>query len=308
MRYNPKDFGAIGSGADTIAINAALAAIRTDVGGVLELDHLGGYDVGPLDATNCNRMRIEIDPQTVVRGSMMTAANQAPIFDLSFSHEVDVEGGSVFAGTVDPWNPSPPNIYPLTAFYVAGGSDKTRFQSVKMTGWFKSAALAICSAVSVTIDHCQILQRQGGGSDFGGCAPPAVCLSSNPGEWGLHSIFQTQPNLGYVNDIDFNDTEIHQVAAGPPSGWTTYLRNANHVTFHAGLSDSSHTAHMLFQGVNKEITLFAPKFYSELGRVADHIFDGVNGAVSNLRVYAPSPNGIQSACSGQISMVPYFQG
>jgi hypothetical protein len=76
-------------------------------GGILELDNKAGYDVGPLDLTNCSRLRIEIDPVCVVRGSMMVAGAQAPVFDLSYSHEVEIHGGSVFAGTGDPWSPTP---------------------------------------------------------------------------------------------------------------------------------------------------------------------------------------------------------
>src|SRR5947209_2777898 len=66
---NPSDFGTVGAGDDTAAINAALAAIRADGGGVLELDGAktaGGYQtaylVGPLNATNCSKLKIQCDP------------------------------------------------------------------------------------------------------------------------------------------------------------------------------------------------------------------------------------------------------
>lgn len=293
--YNPADFGAIGVGSDTAAINAAIAAIRSDGGGILQLNNIAGYDVGPINATNCKRMRIEIDPVCVVRGSQMVYGNQAPVFDLSRSPECEVHGGTVYAGTGDPWSPSPPSVLPLCLFYIAGGIDKVRLVNMKINGWCQSGMVAICSSVSVTLDHCQIMQRQGYLAPFAS-APPALVLSSDPGEWGLRSIFATAlPNLGYVNDIDIINTEIHQLATGT-GGWTTYLRNANHVSFLGGLSDCSMTGHMLFQGVNDDVTLFSPKFYSEMGIKPQYVFQS-QGTITNLAAYNPWPNNISSACS-----------
>lgn len=295
MRRNPKDFGTIGAGDDTVAVNDALAAIRTDGGGILEMDGRA-YDVGPLNATSCKRMKIQCEPSTIVRGSLMTTP--APILDLSGSPEVDIENGHWWAGMGDPWNPSgDPEVHPLAAILIAGGVDKVRLVSVKSGGWCTAGIVSIISCVSVTLEHCQLLQRET--VQPTGMVPPALVMSSNPGEWGIASIFAPQMvNLGYVNDINIMSSEVHSVGSVGALGWTTYMRNANHITFVAGHHSSAHSAYMVFQGLCDTVTTVGHKYYSEAFHLPLHAFEIFQvGQCNNLRVYNPWPSNLQGACT-----------
>lgn len=299
MRRNPKDFGTIGAGDDTVAVNDALAAIRTDGGGILEMDGRA-YDVGPLNATSCKRMKIQCEPSTIVRGSLMTTP--APILDLSGAPEVDIENGHWYGGLGDPWgNPPAPAVHPSTAILIAGGIDKVRMVSVRATGFFGSGCVSIISCVSVTLDHCQLLQREP--VQPTGMVPPSLVMSSNPGEWGIASIFAPQMvNLGYVNDINVMSSEVHSVGSPGQLGWTTYMRNASHITFVAGHHSGMHEAYMLFQGLCDTVTTVGHKYYAESGNSEldlrpNHVFQIWQvGQCNNLRVYNPWPSNLQGAC------------
>jgi len=303
VRHNPKDCGTVGAGNDTAAINAAIQAIRQDFGGVLELNGANTtpgnrrYLVDRINGTAAPKMKIEVDPGVIVEGSLQTAQTRGPILDLTGSPEVDIENGYWWAGTGNPWDGNsrqPPTISP-TAVILIANADKTRLVSVKPWGYANSM-VAVISGVSVTIDNCQLLSLSGLQTEFGASmSPPSLMLTSNPGEWGITSSFQTIQNYGYVNDVNVVNSEVHLVGTTQGVGWTTYMRNANHIFFSGGHSDCSQTAHMLFQGLNETVTIVGHKYYTELGHLPTHIFEG---QCNNLRVYNPWPQSLQSSCSG----------
>lgn len=303
MRRNPKDFGTVGAGDDTAAINAAFAAIRQDGYGVLQLDgatangHQRFYDVAALNATNCNRCTVEIEAGIVVRGSKQTTP--AAIFDFAFAHEVHVENnGHIYAGLLDPWSGNnPPSVLPLAGILIGGDSDKTLIDGQGMvTGFFQSGCICAVSAVSIRIAGLtQLIQRWGGNT----LGPPALMLSSNPGEWGIQSLFAPlSQGVNAVANFSFAGGEIHQVgrAGGPGSGWTVYLRNTQATSFSDVLVGGSASAHFLFQGSNSDVNMSGVCFRNDLSHNPSYVLEN-QGSPPNVRLFGPSPANLGLACT-----------
>lgn len=310
---NPKDFGTVGAGDDTAAINAAFSAIRTDGYGVLELDgaqSAGGYarfyDVGSINAQYCSRSTLQLHSGIVLRGSQMSTP--AAILDYGFSHEVvlDIQG-AIYGGVNGPWgneSPSPAPVRPLCGILAGGDADKILIRSPKVTGWFKSACIGAISCASIEVEgQAQLIQRQPVMGDFGPSAPPALVLSSNPGEWGLQSVFTPLTNnVNAVVNFIWRGGEIHQIngIGGAGTGWPIYMRGIQVAAFRDVLIDTSRSAYGLFQGPNSDIIFDGCCFRNaeSSGGLPANPVSVFEGGATNLRVYAPSPNNLQDACTG----------
>lgn len=239
--FYPKDYGTVGAGNDTAAIQGAINAIRTNHGGKLVLDRDAGFVTDCLDATNCSNMEIVSDLGCIVTASV---THTAPVIDLCNSHNVRIDN---LVMTLP--SPGLPIIYPKAAFLIFG-SDKTTLNNVTVNGTASSAILAAVGASSVSIRDTQLIQ-------WDPHAPTLMLSTTN--DWGISSMFYSG-SLSATNVPDWylEQTELHQLGNGE---WTVYMRNADHIVFSGGLSANFHTAHVLFQGTCSNITDVGRKFY-----------------------------------------------
>lgn len=284
MNFYPKDFGTVGAGNDTAAIQGAIDAIRQDGGGKLILDRAEGFVTDCLNATYCSNLEIVADLGCIVTASV---THQAPLIDLCKSHNFRAD--CLVITLPEPFKPV---TYPKAAFLLHGG-DKYTFNNLTVNGTASSALICAVGASSATMRDCQLIQWDP--------SAPTVSLSTEA-DWGISSMFYSG-TLSEINMPDwyFAQTEIHQLGGGQ---WTFYGRNVDHITFRDGLSSNNQRAHYLFQGNNAHCTFDSVKYYCEVGGAAQMVMEA-DGVCHGFRVDGPSRDGIPTLKGGSGSW-PYF--
>ena len=286
MIFNPDDFGVVGQGDDTLAIQGAINAVRQDGKGVIELRR--AYNFGSLNATYCSNLEIECEIGAVHTCSALQ--QPAVLLDLWRSHNV-VINRLVVTGA----QPGLSGIVYPKAALLLGKADKVTINNLTVNGTFSSGVFCDIGTGSVSVRDSQLINWDP--------SAPTVSLSNQP-DWGITSLFANEP-LSHMNmpDVFFDNTEIHQLG---DAQWTTYLRNADHITFRGGLSSNRQRAHLLFQGQSKHVLCDSVKYYCELPGNAQMLYEcGGGSSVTGMVVVNPSRDGIPILTGGTGSF-PYF--
>lgn len=241
MIFKPEDFGLVGQGNDTAALQGAIDAVRQDGKGVVEIRNTLNF--GAINAAYCSNLQIECEIGAVHTCGAL--AGPAALIDLCHSHNVVISNLVITL-------PSPgisEVVYPKAALLLHG-SDKTTLNNITVNGTASAGALCIVGASSISVRDSQFINYDP--------HAPTVMLSNLP-DWGITSLFNLGP-VEAVNmpDVYFSKTEVHALGGAP---WTVYMRNADHIQFDGGLSANFKRAHVLFQGYCHAINDIGRKFY-----------------------------------------------